>query len=35
MPFGLNISCPAFGDQKLLNIALTMEEIFKYGEDNE
>jgi Asp-tRNA(Asn)/Glu-tRNA(Gln) amidotransferase A subunit family amidase len=28
MPFGLNFTCDVFQDQKTLNVALTMEELF-------
>jgi aspartyl-tRNA(Asn)/glutamyl-tRNA(Gln) amidotransferase subunit A len=27
MPFGINITCPQFADQKVLDIALTLEEV--------
>jgi Asp-tRNA(Asn)/Glu-tRNA(Gln) amidotransferase A subunit family amidase len=31
MPWGINITCKQFEDQKTLNIALTLEELFNYG----
>jgi aspartyl-tRNA(Asn)/glutamyl-tRNA(Gln) amidotransferase subunit A len=31
MPWGINLTCKQFEDQKALDIALTLEELFDYG----
>ena len=34
MPFGININTKRFEDQKMFNIALTLENIFKFNKEN-
>jgi hypothetical protein len=31
MPWGVNVNCKQFDDQHALNIALTLEELFRYA----